>query len=174
MTQGRPIDLRSDTVTRPTPAMRQAMAEAEVGDDVWGDDPTVNRLEAMGAARVGKEAAVFVPSGHSISADRAGTAFSAAATVCFTTEAVPFLLAYTGLRARRRNRRRSFDFGTGGMPGGSPRDARARNSPSSSRKSTPLRMEKVPMITIRARRRDSSKLRAPARPKVKSRSARSL
>jgi threonine aldolase len=59
----RTIDLRSDTVTRPSPAMREAMAAAEVGDDVFGDDPTVNRLEAMAAERVGKQAAVFVPSG---------------------------------------------------------------------------------------------------------------
>jgi threonine aldolase len=57
------IDLRSDTVTRPTAAMRKAMAEAEVGDDVYGDDPTVNRLEALGAELTGKEAALFVPSG---------------------------------------------------------------------------------------------------------------
>lgn len=58
-----PIDLRSDTVTRPGAAMRRAMAEAEVGDDVFGDDPTVKRLEAMVAERLGKEAALFVPSG---------------------------------------------------------------------------------------------------------------
>ncbi len=57
------IDLRSDTVTKPTPAMRRAMAEAEVGDDVYGEDPTVNRLEAMVAEMLGKEAAVFVSSG---------------------------------------------------------------------------------------------------------------
>ncbi|MDW8106179.1 MAG: low-specificity L-threonine aldolase [Armatimonadota bacterium] len=57
------IDLRSDTVTKPTPAMRRAMAEAEVGDDVLGDDPTVQRLEAVAAERVGKEAGLFVPSG---------------------------------------------------------------------------------------------------------------
>jgi threonine aldolase len=57
------VDLRSDTVTRPTPAMRRAMAEAEVGDDVYGEDPTVNALEETFAARVGKEAALFVPSG---------------------------------------------------------------------------------------------------------------
>ncbi len=57
------IDLRSDTVTKPTPAMRRAMAEAEVGDDVLGDDPTVQRLEALAAQRVGKEAGLFVPSG---------------------------------------------------------------------------------------------------------------
>src|SRR5438094_4176510 len=58
-----PVDLRSDTVTKPTPEMRRAMAEAEVGDDVWGEDPTVNRLEARAAEIVGKEAAMFVPSG---------------------------------------------------------------------------------------------------------------
>ena len=57
------IDLRSDTVTHPTPEMRQAMAEAEVGDDVFGDDPTVLMLEALAAERMGKAAAVFVASG---------------------------------------------------------------------------------------------------------------
>ena len=57
------IDLRSDTVTKPTPGMRRAMAEAEVGDDVFGDDPTVKRLEARTAELLGKEAALFVPSG---------------------------------------------------------------------------------------------------------------
>jgi threonine aldolase len=57
------IDLRSDTVTHPTPEMKQAMFEAEVGDDVYGEDPTVNGLEAMAADRMGKEAALFTPSG---------------------------------------------------------------------------------------------------------------
>lgn len=57
------IDLRSDTITRPTPRMRQAMAEAEVGDDVFGEDPAVNRLQAMAAERMGKAAALFVASG---------------------------------------------------------------------------------------------------------------
>src|SRR5215211_2121426 len=57
------IDLRSDTVTKPTPEMREAMAEAEVGDDVYRDDPTVNRLEELAAEMLGKEAALFVPSG---------------------------------------------------------------------------------------------------------------
>lgn len=57
------VDLRSDTVTRPTPAMRRAMAEAEVGDDVFGDDPTVRLLEEETAAFLGKEAGLFVPSG---------------------------------------------------------------------------------------------------------------
>ena len=56
-------DFRSDTVTRPSAAMRQAMAEAEVGDDVFGDDPTVNRLEQRMAAMLGKEAAIYVSSG---------------------------------------------------------------------------------------------------------------
>jgi threonine aldolase len=57
------VDLRSDTVTRPTPAMRRAMAEADVGDDDYGEDPTVRALEEAFAARVGKSAAMFVPSG---------------------------------------------------------------------------------------------------------------
>jgi threonine aldolase len=57
------IDLRSDTVTRPTPGMLKAMENAEVGDDVWGDDPTVNRLCAVIAERTGKEAALFLPTG---------------------------------------------------------------------------------------------------------------
>jgi threonine aldolase len=58
-----PVDLRSDTVTKPTPEMRKAMAEAEVGDDVYGEDPTVNRLEQTAARLLGMEAALFVPSG---------------------------------------------------------------------------------------------------------------
>jgi len=57
------IDLRSDTLTHPTQAMRKAMAEAEVGDDVFSEDPTVNRLEKIAAEQIGKEAALFVPSG---------------------------------------------------------------------------------------------------------------
>jgi threonine aldolase len=58
-----PIDLRSDTVTKPSPAMRAAMAAAEVGDDIFEDDPTVAQLERMAADRMGKEAGLFVPSG---------------------------------------------------------------------------------------------------------------
>jgi threonine aldolase len=57
------VDLRSDTLTLPTPEMREAMARAPVGDDVWGEDPTVQRLEAMAAERLGKEAGLFVASG---------------------------------------------------------------------------------------------------------------
>jgi threonine aldolase len=57
------VDLRSDTVTKPTPGMRQAIANAEVGDDVMGDDPTVQRLESLTAEVLGKEAAIFMPSG---------------------------------------------------------------------------------------------------------------
>src|SRR5437763_6534990 len=60
---GRVIDLRSDTVTRPSLTMRQAMAEAEVGDDVYLEDPTVNRLQERAAQIFGREAALFVPSG---------------------------------------------------------------------------------------------------------------
>ena len=59
----RVVDLRSDTVTQPTPEMRRAMFEAEVGDDVWDEDPTVHQLEDMAARITGKEAAVFTPSG---------------------------------------------------------------------------------------------------------------
>ena len=62
-TASRVVDLRSDTVTLPTPNMREAMARAEVGDDLMGDDPTTKRLEAMAAERMGKEAALFVASG---------------------------------------------------------------------------------------------------------------
>ncbi len=57
------IDLRSDTVTQPTPAMREAMAKAAVGDDVYGEDPTINHLQEIAASMTGKEAALFVPSG---------------------------------------------------------------------------------------------------------------
>jgi threonine aldolase len=59
----RPIDFRSDTVTRPSPEMRDAMARAEVGDDVYGEDPTVNRLQEVAAELLGKQAAILVPSG---------------------------------------------------------------------------------------------------------------
>ena len=57
------IDLRSDTVSRPTPEMRKAIATAPVGDDVYGEDPTVNRLQEIAAQRMGKESALFVPPG---------------------------------------------------------------------------------------------------------------
>src|SRR5688572_14106284 len=63
MSMMKKIDLRSDTVTLPSPAMRQAMANAELGDDVYGEDPTVNKLEAVAAEMLGKEAAVLVSSG---------------------------------------------------------------------------------------------------------------
>ncbi|MCY3018540.1 MAG: aminotransferase class I/II-fold pyridoxal phosphate-dependent enzyme [Planctomycetota bacterium] len=63
MNDNRAIDLRSDTITQPTPAMREAMADAEVGDDVFGEDPTVQRLEARVAGMLGKESALFTPSG---------------------------------------------------------------------------------------------------------------
>lgn len=59
----RQVDLRSDTITRPTDSMRRAMAEAQVGDDVFGEDPTINKLEEMAARRLGKESAMYVPSG---------------------------------------------------------------------------------------------------------------
>ena len=63
MQEKRFIDLRSDTVTKPTPAMYAAMASAEVGDDVYGEDPTVNRLEKRAAEIFAREAAIFVPTG---------------------------------------------------------------------------------------------------------------
>ena len=63
LAHGPAIDLRSDTVTQPTPAMREAMYRAEVGDDVYAEDPTINRLEGLAAEMVGKEAALFVPTG---------------------------------------------------------------------------------------------------------------
>jgi threonine aldolase len=64
------IDLRSDTVTKPTPAMRAAMAAAEVGDDVYGEDPTVNRLEARAAEIFGREAGTFAAQRHHGQSDR--------------------------------------------------------------------------------------------------------
>src|SRR5919201_1560939 len=63
MTSGAPIDLRSDTVTKPSAAMRRAMADAEVGDDWYGDDPTVNRLQDRAAELTGREAAAYLPTG---------------------------------------------------------------------------------------------------------------
>ena len=57
------VDLRSDTVTQPTPEMREAMAQAVVGDDVYGEDPTVNKLQELASSMLGKEAGLFVPSG---------------------------------------------------------------------------------------------------------------
>jgi threonine aldolase len=107
-----PIDLRSDTVTRPTPAMRKAMAEAEVGDDWYGDDPTVNRLQARCAEVTGKEAAIYVPtgtmaneiamhifvrSGHLVVCE----ATSHVASVEMSSAAVLSGIAYRGLHAPR-------------------------------------------------------------------------
>src|SRR5215471_12368036 len=62
-TAGGHVDLRSDTVTRPSPAMRRAMAQAEVGDDLFGDDPTVNRLQDLAAELTGCQAALYLPTG---------------------------------------------------------------------------------------------------------------
>ena len=59
-------DLRSDTVTQPTEAMREAMLTAKLGDDVYGEDPTVNELEALAASTLGKEAGLFAPSGTNL------------------------------------------------------------------------------------------------------------
>ena len=77
------VDLRSDTVTRPTPAMRAAMAAAEVGDDVFGDDPTVNALQARMAALAGMEDALFMASGTQ-STQRAVVSVAGEASACRT------------------------------------------------------------------------------------------
>lgn len=84
------VDLRSDTVTRPTPEMRAAMANAPVGDDVYGDDPTVNRLEAVAAERFGKEAALFVPSGTMANQLAIGVACRPGEAALFHQDAHPF------------------------------------------------------------------------------------
>jgi len=88
------IDLRSDTVTRPTPDMRRAMAEAEVGDDVFGEDPTVRALEEETAALLGKEAALFVPSGTM--ANQLGLAAHAGPGTEVLVEADSHVLNYEG------------------------------------------------------------------------------
>ena len=72
------VDLRSDTVTKPSAAMRKAMAEAEVGDDWFGDDPTVNRLQERAAEITGKEAALYVPRRHDGEPDQPGACSSPA------------------------------------------------------------------------------------------------
>ena len=87
------IDLRSDTVTRPTPAMRAAMAAAEVGDDVYGDDPTVNRLQAVVAERFGRESALFFPT---------GTQCNLAALMAHCGRGDEYLVGFPGLPGVRR------------------------------------------------------------------------
>jgi len=79
------IDLRSDTVTRPTPAMREAMMAAPLGDDVLGDEPTVQALEAKVAELLGKEAAVFTPSGTMANPASRATRSSPIATATSST-----------------------------------------------------------------------------------------
>ena len=71
------IDLRSDTVTQPTPEMREAMAKAEVGDDVYGEDPTINRLQEMAAERMGKQAGIVRRLGDDGQSDRRPVALPA-------------------------------------------------------------------------------------------------
>ena len=75
------VDLRSDTVTTPTPAMRRAMADADVGDDAYGEDPTVRRLESLAAGLLGKEAALYVPSGRWRTSSRCGSSARAGTEV---------------------------------------------------------------------------------------------
>jgi threonine aldolase len=91
------IDLRSDTVTMPTPEMRRAMATAPVGDDVFGDDPSVNRLEEVSAARLGKEAAVFVPTGTM--GNLLGVAVNAASGQELIADAAAHVYLYEGAGA---------------------------------------------------------------------------
>jgi threonine aldolase len=93
------VDLRSDTVTRPTPAMRRAMAEAEVGDDVFGDDPTVIALERRVATLTGKEAAVYVPSGTMGNQIAVKTHTQPAETVVLERESHIFLYEQGGIAA---------------------------------------------------------------------------
>ena len=99
------VDLRSDTVTRPTDAMRKAMAEAEVGDDGFGDDPTVARLEAAFAERVGKEAAVFVPSG-TMANQIALRVLGGAGAIVFAGRRQHLVVREVGRRRHQRGRRR--------------------------------------------------------------------
>jgi threonine aldolase len=94
-----PIDLRSDTVTQPTPAMREAIAAAPVGDDVYGEDPSVNRLQALAAERLGKEAALFVPSGTMANQAALGALCSPGDTVLIGEQA--HVLRYEGGAAAR-------------------------------------------------------------------------
>ncbi len=94
-----PIDLRSDTVTRPSPAMREAMATAEVGDDVFGDDPSVLRLESHTAQLLGKEAGLFFPSGTMANLAAAMTQTRAGDTVILSEEA--HVLNYEGANIAR-------------------------------------------------------------------------
>lgn len=84
------VDLRSDTVTRPTPGMREAMAKAEVGDDVMGEDPTVNELQRRSAELLGKEAALFVPSGTMANLLAALSQTRPGDTVLLSADAHPF------------------------------------------------------------------------------------
>jgi threonine aldolase len=93
------VDLRSDTVTRPTPAMRRAMAEAVVGDDVFGDDPTVQELERRVAALAGKEAALYVPSGTMGNQLAVNTLTRPGDEVLLETESHIFLYEQGGLAA---------------------------------------------------------------------------
>ncbi len=94
---GLPVDLRSDTVTKPTPGMREAMAKAEVGDDVFGEDPTVNALQRRVATLLNKEAALFVPSGTMANLLAAVSQTSPGDTVILNTDSHPFNYESGGL-----------------------------------------------------------------------------
>jgi len=109
------VDLRSDTLTLPTPAMREAMAHAEVGDDVWEEDPTVRRLEESAARRTGKDAALFVSS---------GTQGNLVSVLAQTRRKISSL-ATTTPRCSRRTRRMESALGVSAT-GSSPRSSRRR------------------------------------------------
>jgi len=122
------IDLRSDTQTRPTPAMREAMARAEVGDDVYGEDPTVNRLQALAARLVGKEAALFVPSGTM--ANQAALRASTRPGDLVLAGADAHVLRYEGGAAAALSGLQIHTIGAGGLFDGA--DVRAAMTPDDS------------------------------------------
>ena len=153
-----PVDLRSDTVTRPTDAMRRAMAEAEVGDDGYGEDPTVRALEEAYAERVGKEAAVFVPSGTMANQialrllGRPGTAVVAGRRqhVVIYEDGAAGTNAATSVAPRRRRRRapRPGRGPRGGRGGGPPLAAGQRGV----RREHPHARGRAAVVARRARR----------------------
>ncbi len=122
----RPIDLRSDTVTRPSDGMRRAMASAEVGDDVFGEDPTVNRLEERVAELLGKESALFCPSGTMANLIGVACATSPGDEIWLDSEAhiVHYELAGSALVAGVQLR--TFDGQVGGCPSRQQLDALRR------------------------------------------------
>ena len=103
-----PVDLRSDTVTKPSPAMRRAMAEAEVGDDVFAEDPTVRKLEETVAELLGKEAALYVPTGSMANQISVRVHAPAATEVVLEARAHIFNNEMAAMAALRKRPRRLF------------------------------------------------------------------